>query len=102
MTSGPVSPAGFLNRLLRAALSGVADSLIVSLSILIGCLVASYVFALCAFACYKIPFDSFLPGISTQRFRQVAKVASAAWLFALSIISFAFFLDILFGSVDFQ
>jgi hypothetical protein len=102
MISGPVSPADFLNRLLQTALSGVADSLIVSLSILIGCLVASFVFALCAFACYKIPFASFLPGIRTQRFRQVAKVASAAGLFALSIISFAFFLDILFGSVDFQ
>jgi transposase-like protein len=25
MTSGPVSPAGFLNRLLRTTLSGVAD-----------------------------------------------------------------------------
>ena len=102
MTSGPVSPAGFLNRLLRTTLSGVADSLIVSLSILIGCLVASYVFALCAFACYKTPFDSLLPGISTQRFRRVAKVTSAAGLFALSIISFAFCLDILLGSVDVQ
>jgi hypothetical protein len=101
MTSSSVSPAGFLNRLLRTALSGVVDSLILSLLILIGCLVAAFVFALLAFACYEIPFDTFFPGTSTQRLR-VAKVAGAATFFGLSIVSLAIFLDILFGSVDFQ
>lgn len=101
MTSSPVSPAGILNRLLRTALSGIADSLIVSLLLLVGCLVASFVFALCAFGCYRIPFDRFLPGISAKGMR-VAKVSSAAGLFGLSIVSLAIFLDILFSSVDLQ
>jgi hypothetical protein len=101
MTSSPVSPAGILNRLIRIGLSGAIDSVIVSLLILIGCLVASFVFALCAFGCYKISFETFLPGISTQRLR-VAKMASAGALFGLSIISFAIFLGILFGSVDLE
>jgi hypothetical protein len=75
--------------------------MIVSLLLLIGCLVASLVFALAALGCHRIPFDKFLPGISLQRIR-VAKAASAAGFFGLSIISLAIFLDILFNSVDLQ
>ena len=74
----------------------------VSLLILIGSLVASFLFAVCAFACYKVPFDRFLPGISAQRFRRIAKMTSAAGFFGLSMISLAIFLEILFGDADFH
>jgi len=83
---------------LTSALDGVFDSLIVPLETLVGCFIAGVVFALCAFACYKIP-QYCLPGVGSETFRRSARIVSVTAFLGLSFISLVVSLSILLDAV---
>lgn len=98
---GVDATAQTLNRL-TMALDGAVYSLIVPLEILVGCLIAGVVFALCALACYRAPLQYCPPWLGSETFRRKARLASVAGFLGLSFISAVIFLQILFGAVYFE